>query len=319
MGHLRGIIACAAILAAVSCAPRKKTADSFKPLPFPSVNAPAMMEPQDKLDYILSKYWDGILDPGRDYPCDSLLVSGVKKSDVEQAMANYSVLLAQVELGAASRYVTSFTEKLIACEKAKPSSEVFESISHMYEHYLFDPNSPVRDEDLYTPYAKVMAGCELVPEAKRSVYAEDVRMTSLNRRGTKACDFSFSTAAGKIYHLDGIKADHTILFFSNPGCAACKDIISTLSSDPMVSSLIASKSVAVLNIYIDEDLKEWYDYMSIYPTAWYNGYDHNHLIRDNELYNVRAIPSLYLLDAKKNVIFKDTEVDRVINYFQWQQ
>ena len=133
----------------------------------------------------------------------------------------------------------------------------------------------------------------------------------MNRRGTVAADFAFSDKDGRHYTLHGINADLTILFFSNPGCTACKQIIEYLSHDPEISSLVQEGKIAVVNVYIDEDLKEWYDYIDQYPESWYNGYDHNHIIRDDELYNVRAIPSLYLLDKDKKVILKDVNEQRL--------
>ena len=56
---------------------------------------------------------------------------------------------------------------------------------------------------------------------------------------------------------------------------------------------------------IDEDLEGWRSYMPIYPENWYNGFDPDLAIRSEKLYNVRAIPSLYLLDENKKVLFKD--------------
>ena len=72
--------------------------------------------------------------------------------------------------------------------------------------------------------------------------------------------------------------------------------------------------MAVLNIYIDEDLEEWRSYMTVYPEHWYNGFDPDMVIRGENLYNVRAIPSLYLLDRNKTVIMKDAPEARV---FEW--
>ena len=69
--------------------------------------------------------------------------------------------------------------------------------------------------------------------------------------------------------------------------------------------------MAVANIYIDEDLEAWYGYQSIYPEEWYNGYDPNFIIRTDLLYNVRAIPSLYLLDRDKTVLLKDAPEERI--------
>ena len=37
--------------------------------------------------------------------------------------------------------------------------------------------------------------------------------------------------------------------------------------------MISEGVIAVLNIYIDEDLDEWRSYMPVYPEEWYNGFD----------------------------------------------
>ena len=53
--------------------------------------------------------------------------------------------------------------------------------------------------------------------------------------------------------------------------------------------------------------------MPIYPEEWYNGFDPDLIIRNDLLYNVRAIPSLYLLDAEKRVILKDAPENKVFS------
>jgi hypothetical protein len=53
--------------------------------------------------------------------------------------------------------------------------------------------------------------------------------------------------------------------------------------------------------------------MPIYPDEWYNGFDPDLAIRTDNLYSVRAIPSLYLLDQDKRVIMKDAPENRILN------
>ena len=136
----------------------------------------------------------------------------------------------------------------------------------------------------------------------------------MNRVGTKAADFRFEDKNGIVRRLYDIKADFTVLFFSNPGCEACKEIILSLKEMPQVDKMIAARKIAVLNIYIDEDLEAWRSYMPIYPENWYNGFDPDFVIRMDQLYNVRAIPSLYLLDKDKTVIMKDAVTGNVIDF-----
>ena len=83
-----------------------------------------------------------------------------------------------------------------------------------------------------------------------------------------------------------------------------------------VGNLIREGRLAVVNVYIDEDLSAWYEYMPIYPEDWYNGFDPNGVIRADTLYNVRAIPSLYLLDKDKIVLAKDAPQENVFAFLE---
>jgi hypothetical protein len=91
-------------------------------------------------------------------------------------------------------------------------------------------------------------------------------------------------------------------------------IINVLKGEPAIAQMVADKTLAVLNIYIDEDIQAWRSYMPIYPEEWYNGFDPDFVLRSNEIYAVRAIPSLYLLDNEKRVILKDAPENKLFNF-----
>lgn len=297
-----------------SCGGRSsKKADVTVPFPMPQV--PSVIDDSQKMEYVAAHFWDALTNPTREYVCaDSSIVSGVKLQDIEQAVANYVMLCGNLPIEKAQRCISAMALRLCECEKANVSSNVFEVVGSRMERYLYDPNSPLRDEDLYRPYASAMASSGLFDETKSTSYAEDARLCSLNCRGSVAADFRYTDRKGRTGSLHKVKAEYVILFFSNPGCHACKDIIDALSKDEKIAALVAQGRVAVLNIYIDEDLGEWYKYMPIYPDEWTNAYDPDHIIRDDELYSVRAIPSLYLLDGQKRVLLKDATTEKLMAY-----
>ena len=304
------IITLVAVIAA-GCGQNRK-AEQFQALPFPDVKIPAMMTGSaDVAEYISMHYWDGLTDPSRDYPCDSLYVSGVNKEDVEQKFADWNAVLGILPRSIADKAVNALYEKAAACERKDTSSNVFDTFVMLAEKYFYDPNSPVRNEDHYHAFVRNLASFEGFDEAVRGKYAYQARMTALNREGTIAADFRFADKNGRIHSLHGINAPMTLLFFSNPGCDACMEIIKVLSGHEGIASMIADGRLAVLNIYIDEDIQAWREYMPIYPEQWYNGFDPDLVIRGETLYNVRAIPSLYLLDHEKRVILKDAPENRV--------
>jgi hypothetical protein len=235
----------------------------------------------------------------------------VKKEDVEQKFADWNAILGVLPRSIADKAVNALYEKAAACERKDTSSNVLDTFVMLAEKYFYDPNSPVRNEDHYHAFVRNLASFEGFDEAVRGKYAYQARMTALNREGTVAADFRFADRNGRIHSLHGINAPMTLLFFSNPGCDACMEIIKVLSGHEGIASMIADGRLAVLNIYIDEDIQAWRDYMPIYPEQWYNGFDPDLVIRGETLYNVRAIPSLYLLDHEKRVILKDAPENRV--------
>ena len=76
--------------------------------------------------------------------------------------------------------------------------------------------------------------------------------------------------------------------------------------------MIEAGKLKVVNIYPDADLTEWYNYLSHYPEEWITGFDAEGVLNSDTIYYLRAIPSLYLLDADKRVILKDAPLERVL-------
>lgn len=303
----------AVVILITSCGQKK--AEQFQALPFPDMIPPAMMEDaQDRAEYLALNTWNKLLDVSRDYPSDSTLVSGVRKGDIEQRFANWARVLEVVGQHTAQKAILKVYDAALACEKANSSSNQFETMVQLVEKYLFDPNSPMRNEDYYGIFAERLAEYNGFSPEIQEKYARDARLCALNRVGTKAADFVFADRRGRMQTLYGVKAPYTLLFFSNPGCEACMSIINVLKGDSRIFNMIATGQLAVLNIYIDEDLDAWRSYMPIYPDEWFNGFDPDFVIRNEELYNVRAIPSLYLLDAEKIVLLKDAPENRLFDY-----
>lgn len=298
---------------ALSCGQGKVSSVQTRQLP--KVQVPALLTDRNEVAaYVAMHWWDALVDTSGTYVTDSTVIAGIPRSDVEQAVANYSAVLESLPIPLMRKSVEAFYGKLSLMEAHDRADSTFEAMVRVFDRYLYDANSPVRNEEIYLPFCEKMAQSEFISEAQRDIYAHSAAQCSLNRIGTPAADFLFSDRYGKVRSLYSIKSPFTLLFFSNPGCHACKDIIDNLTTIPQISSLVASGELAVVNVYIDEDLSAWYEYMPIYPSEWYNGYDPNLIIRSDELYSVRAIPSLYILDKDKNVIMKDVPEAKAFDY-----
>ena len=258
---------------------------------FPNVQVPAMIEePQARMEYVAVHFWDSFADTSRTGLCDSVHVSGIPSETVEEAFGTYASLLGAVSPSVASEAVSGLVAQISACEAADTSSNVFETLSALAGKYLYDPNSPVRDEELYLPFAEGMAASPYVDEAGREKYLRAAAVCRMNRPGTVAEDFAYTDETGRRRHLYGTVSEYTLVIFADFGCKACRETKEALAEDETYNSLTASGRLAVLIVDPAE-------------------------IPDS-VYSLRAIPSIYLLDGEKKIILKDTTIEKLISELQ---
>lgn len=180
---------------------------------------------------------------------------------------------------------------------------------------LSDPNSQVRNEELYIPILEAVIASPFydTTEKVRPQYQLDMAMK--NRVGQPAADFEYTLADGKRGTLYQVEAPFTLVYINNPDCHACEEILASLSVSRVVSNQLESGKLKIVAIYPDEDLAAWRKHLPDVPTQWINGYDAGLAMRKQESYDLRAIPSLYLLDKDKKVLLKDcTSVDMIEAY-----
>ena len=298
----------------IACGPGKKTqAPKATTRDFPKLDVPVMItEPQERMVWVCNHMWDRFTATDKLYYCDSVTVNGVKLDALESQMGAFATLLRQVPLEEGQKAVAAWYNALDAFQRAFPGSNMLPQMTAVTTHYLYEPNSPVRNEDLYLPFVERLAASDLIDPDYRAGYAWDAQKCALNPTGSVAADFEFIDISGKKRTLHSIKAERLLLIFGNPDCHACKEIMETLENIPPLEDLITSGSLKVVDIYIDEDIELWKSKSATYPSTWINGYDPNYTIRGDMLYNIRAIPSVYLLDAEKRVLLKDTTTEDAV-------
>lgn len=244
----------------------------------------------ETLNYVIEHYWDDF-----DYDCGERIIE-YDTTDICQALVDYASI---VRLTGDLRPMRSFIER---AETSRPVLEFFITISEMVLH---DPNSPMRDDELYIPILEHLVTSPLLDEYERLIPEHDLRIASQNRIGMMANDFEYTLKDGTTGRLHDIDADYTILMFNNPDCPMCREIIDEIGASPMLNEMQELGRVRVIAVYPDSDLEAWHRYHAQMPRRWIVSYDDGCFLDNNDLYNLSAIPSLYLLDAHKRVIIKD--------------
>jgi len=240
---------------------------------------------------------------------------GVLPQYAEQELVDELNSISREEnLDIAQNRMVKLFDRIVEDHASDTTRHAYQILTEIVEKYLYDPNSMMRDEDLYLPFVQKMANCEYTSEDRRLGYVYQAKSCALNQRGQKVTDFRICDKKGRITNLYSVKGQRILLFFSNPGCHACEEIITALNTTPQIIQAIECGYLKIVNVYIDEDLQAWADYVKAYPDTWLSGYDIDLKVRDGGDYDVRAIPSIYLLDSEMRVILKDAPTEKAIFY-----
>ena len=299
---LLGVL-CAACGSRASRAAVNSSLESAAQTPSPRFTLPdipaALSTPESRAKYLALHYWDNYAF------ADTALIH--RPDITEQAFVDFVVILPHTDHTTAAHRLRT---KLRGAE-AEPTGRMYEHFLEMSERYLDDPNSPFRNEEYYIPVAEYILTDSRSDEWERIRPASRLEMMKKNRVGELVRDFAYTLQDGTSGRLFSIRADYTLLYFYNPDCPNCREIAEALKASPMINYLLASETLAILALYPDEDLEAWRRHTAQIPPTWINAYDKGAVIRETPLYDLRAIPSLYLLDREKKVIVKDGTIEQI--------
>lgn len=306
LGFLLAVIA---VVLAVACRGRERSAGAAEATtahagavgvhrgPYVPPQAPSALEDSAKMAWTAEHYWDSF-----DF------ADTVQLADMERmgpAVVGYLQLLASVPAQDAAGSISGMLDKAMEGNYA-----AFERFTEWYEETLYDPNSPLRNEELYIPVLEYTVSSPRVDSLMKLRPRSQLDMALRNRHGDVAADFAYTTPDGRAHRLSGLKARFTLLYFYNPDCPACREIKDYIGTSQHFGDWM-EKGLRVLAVYPDEDLTLWRERLSQMPEGWIVGCDKGHKLMDERLYDLKAIPTLYLLDGDKRVILKDVTAGEV--------
>lgn len=252
-----------------------------------------LVVPLDRANYLVIHYWDNF-----DFS-DTAYIH--LPSITEQAMADYIEILPHANKDTSSN---SIKNTLI---KAEINNDMRSYFLDIYNKYLYDPNSPLRNEEFYIPVLSYILESEKTNETDKERADFKLKMLLKNRIGEKATNFTYTLASGKTGTLYDIKSEYTIVLFYNPDCHACAELIKAIKGSNIINEKLENKSITILSFYPDADLEIWKKHLNDIPSLWINGYDKKQIVQNKRLYDLKAIPTLYLLDSNKQIILKDVD------------
>ena len=260
--------------------------DTLSGLELPVPDIPdSITHPERRAAYAALRWWDAL-----DFANDS---RSLDTAFIEQNFVNFMTVLANTDTLSRQRAV----DRLLS--SAQHSPQAWSLMTEVAEKYLYDPNSPFRSDELYIPFLRTQSRSPLADEARRARDAYRLAMAMKNRPGHPATDFSFVTRDGLRTSLHAVKSDKPLLLiFYNPDCESCGKTIARLRKVNHTSPY------TVLAIDAESERDRWEATAADMPADWTVGYALTPVLEE-ELYDLKASPTIYVLDTDKRVIGKD--------------
>lgn len=252
----------------------------------------------------LLSYWDDF-----DFR-DTTLVSSPNFG--EQKFVDFIAMLPAVSDSVAAIAIQSLLKK------SEVEEVSFRYYVEKYRHYLYDPNSPMRNEAYYEPVLAYLVQSPKINAVERVRYNTLWKLVRQNQRGGLATNFTYLNAKGGYHTLYEGKADYKLLVFYDPTCSHCATILQVLAHSDATNTCIKKGLLEVVAVCAVNDMALWQDYQASIPVNWINGLDEKGEIIKKGLYNVPAFPTIYLLNKENKVLVKDAPLDVTLRYLLHQ-
>lgn len=194
-------------------------------------------------------------------------------------------------------------DSIVAATPADSLPQLLQQVDELY----FEPTSKLYCEGIAALYLQA-ALPRIADETEREVAAwklNDVCM--LNAEGTPAADFEFDLYGGPrgLSLSRYLKGQPLCVVFYDPDCHHCREIISELEN--------LADHIKVLAVCVESTPQRWQETCEALPRGWARAFDRSD-IAETEVYMLRALPSIYLLDGNHNVVLKNPSPQRLLNY-----
>jgi hypothetical protein len=262
----------------------------------------SITEPVRRANYLALHYWDNF----------NFLDSVKLKQNrlLERSFVDFIDLLSMTSKDTTELAINTLMKK------AEIDPDLIITFAILSEKYLYEPDSPLNDDEKFIPFMRYMIHSKKVDEDNKIRPKFMLDYVLKNRTGEVAGNFTYTLINGDTGTLHNIKADYTLLFFKNPTCEECNKMTGKLISSSTVNNLTDRGKLKVLTVYLLDETDEWINHASSVPHSWIYARDAEGKINAEGIYNIKRYPTVYLLDKDKKVLLKDVDFEQIENFFK---
>lgn len=249
----------------------------------------SISSPEEKAQYRLFHYWDGLVFTDKTYTHDADFMTRV--------FDRYVSHLSEVDSAAAYPAVEDLMRR------AQADSVTYYVFTHLADN-LYERG----DYESYLPFARAIIASDYPSEDDKMIPEYQLSLVLKNRPGTPATDFTYHTLDGMSSMSSLLGERPLILFFYNVSCHTCHRVMADIESSEILSTAISKSKLSVLTVDKMGPLEDWTSSLKDeLPKGWIHGYNFTDLY-DTDLYNITGVPTIYLVDKDGIVLLREASV-----------
>ncbi len=251
--------------------------------------------PRQRAAYLVEHYWD-------DCTLNDAAVSHKNIGQFEQFFVDFAYILPHANADAQALGIKNLLEK------ASASKSVYKQLVDWSEKYLYDLDSPVYNESHFIIFLQGFIDSQVLNSSEKARPQALLEYAKKNCVGSIATDFKFTTRNDIRTSLkENLGKEQTLVIFYDSECDHCYEVIDQLKTSTSLSTKADQGLIKILSICVSGAHTAWMSQCENIPETWIAGYADSEF-DESELYTIRSVPALYLLDADGRVILKDAKI-----------
>ena len=247
---------------------------------------------EEKSDYLVEHFWDSM-----DFK---------SKSTVDQNALNDAFKVFSVPLRWANRdKAIAATNKLLQTISKNPT--LLLQFTKAAEETIYGPRAEVWVDEVYLKFLNTLVSNKKIPAQRKKKYEDQLKVLSNALVGNVAPEFKFEG-------LDGREATYfpmttvTIIIFGDPRDTDWRISRLRMESNAALTDALDKGKINILYI-LPNKLDNWKNEVSGYSSKWTVGCGD----KLNEIYDMRATPSVYLIGSDGKILLKNTTLNMAVN------
>lgn len=276
---------------------QEQTAPVAEKVTFPMVAVPdEITDPQARAKYLGEHFWDNV-----DF-------ATANEALVEQGLIDMASIFPLLN---GETLITSMTALVKKAETSKAGLLMMLSLA---DKYLYGTASPLYNEAAYRGLLQSALISKALNKSEKEPYQKQLVILEMNNEGGPAVDFDMLLVDGSKAKLSDVESPVTILFFYAADNLDCKLQRFRLTQARLVNYLQRAGGIKVVAVCVEGDKTAWEKFCGDSPKEWVHAFDASGKIKSENLYDLRTLPRLYLLDEQKTVLLKNTKADNIEQY-----